>query len=94
MPAERRTLHQNVAGALEIPDEPPCDDVGHECVRVVLALPALEFQREGERCGKFVGISGRELFVGGADVRTHSERTQGALSLRGPCRKPVLEAAS
>ena len=63
MPAERRALHHDVAGALEVPDEPLCDDVGHECVRVVLALPALEFQREGQRRGKFVGVGGRELFV-------------------------------
>jgi len=46
MPAERRALHHNVAGALEIPDEPFRDDVGHERVRVVLALPALEFHHE------------------------------------------------
>ena len=38
--AERRALRQ-VAGALEIPDEPLCDDVGHECVGVVLALSSM-----------------------------------------------------
>jgi len=59
MPAERRAFHHNVAGALEVADEPLCDDVGHECVRVVLALAALKFQREGERCGQVVGIGGR-----------------------------------
>ena len=37
MPAERRALPHDVAGALEMPDEPLCDDVGHECIRVVSA---------------------------------------------------------
>src|SRR5271166_5364440 len=46
MPAERRALHHDVAGALEIPDEPLCDVVGHECVRVVLALAALVLHHE------------------------------------------------
>lgn len=45
MPAERRALQHDVASALEIPDEPLCDDVGHERIRVVLALLALELQR-------------------------------------------------
>ena len=61
--AARRASHDET-GALEIPDEPLRDDVRHECVRVVLALPALELQREGERCGKFVGVGRREFFVG------------------------------
>jgi len=73
MPAERRALHHDVAGALEIPDEPLCDDVGHECARVVLALPALELQREGERCGKFVGQLQSIVFGGYA---TRSARLQ------------------
>jgi len=32
-----------------MPDEPLCDDVGHECVRVVLALPASNFTMSAGR---------------------------------------------
>jgi len=46
MTVMRRALHHDVAGALEISDEPLCDDVGHECVRVMLALPALELHHD------------------------------------------------
>jgi hypothetical protein len=60
----RRAFLHDVAGALEVAHEPFCDDVPHKCVRVMPALAALKFQREGE-CGRQVfGIGGRELFVG------------------------------
>jgi hypothetical protein len=49
--AQRRAFHHDEAGALQVSDQPFGDDVHHECVRVVLALAPLKFQREGERCG-------------------------------------------
>ena len=58
MSSERWAFHHDEASALEVADEPLRNDVRHECVRVMLALPALELQREGERCGKFVGSAG------------------------------------
>jgi hypothetical protein len=42
--------------------EPFRDDVRHERVRVMPALAALKFQREGERCRQVFGIRGSKVF--------------------------------
>jgi hypothetical protein len=44
MTAKRPSLHHDVAGALEVADEPLGDDVGHEGISVMPALPTFEFQ--------------------------------------------------
>jgi hypothetical protein len=44
---EQRPFHHDVKGALEEANQPLSDDVRHECVCVMLALAAFEFQREG-----------------------------------------------
>jgi len=46
MPAKRRSIHHDVAGALEVADEPLGDDVGHKGISVMPALPTFEFQRD------------------------------------------------
>jgi hypothetical protein len=53
---------QITAEQVELACEPFRDDVRHERVRVMLALPALKFQRESERCRQVFGIGGREPF--------------------------------
>jgi hypothetical protein len=57
--AERRPFHHDVAGALEVANQPLCDDVRHKRIGVMLALATLEPQGESERCGEVVGIGGR-----------------------------------
>jgi hypothetical protein len=84
MPAEWWAFHHDVAGALEVSDEPLCHDVRHKCVRVMLALPAPELEREGERRGKFVGIGGSKLCfgVGHPRMMQAGERIKNAIDPR------------
>ena len=62
MPAERRALHHDVAGAL---DQPLCEDVGHKCIRVVrrrLRPLGLDAQRRvGVERGFELGFAGSYL---------------------------------
>ena len=57
----RRPLHDDEAGALKVLHKPPGDDLRHDLVGVVDALPAPVAESVGER-GREVGrVGGREL---------------------------------
>jgi hypothetical protein len=58
-PANRRLLHDDKAGELEVLHKPPCHDLCHDLIGVVDALAALEAQREGERVSDVFGRGGR-----------------------------------
>ncbi len=57
----RRLLHDDKAGALEMRDEAPGDDLGHDLVGVVDALAAFESQGESKRIRQVGGIGGGKL---------------------------------
>ena len=64
MAAERRPLHDDEPSARQIFDETLGDDLRHDLVGVVNALPALKAQRKRQRLGEIAGI-GRREFSGG-----------------------------
>jgi hypothetical protein len=64
MPAERRFLHDDKDGPLEMAHDALRGYLGHVFVGVVFSLAPLEFQGEGDGVGKVVGICGREILVG------------------------------
>ena len=60
--AERWTFHHHIPGELQVPYEPPRDDVSHEAVRVMPTLAAFKLEREGERRREVIRIGGCEFF--------------------------------
>ena len=55
----RRALRDDVAGARQVVHKPFGEDLRHDLVGVVAALPALETRREGECVGKIGRVGGR-----------------------------------
>ena len=73
-PNLRRALHDDEARPVEVIDEVFGDDLGHDLVGVVGALPSLEPQRVGERGSEIGGIDrGKGVGIGhGADDRRNA----------------------
>src|SRR5208283_495191 len=70
----RGFLHDHKPSPLKMLNKPLSDDLGHDLVRVVDALPALEAQREGDRIGEVGRVGGRELVGVGHAGRIASGR--------------------
>jgi hypothetical protein len=85
----RRALHHDVAGALEISDEPLCDDVGYECVRVMLALPALELHHEAR-----AGASASDSFSRSSLAATPDRNAGGRIDRADRAARPPLNCSA
>jgi hypothetical protein len=63
--SDRRPLHDHESGELEMLDEAFGDDLGHELIGVVDALPPLKAQRERKSGGEVARVGRRQLFQRG-----------------------------
>jgi hypothetical protein len=51
-----RLLHHDISARFEASRQMVGRDIRGDAIRMVVALPAIEFEREGERLSEFVGV--------------------------------------